>query len=456
MEEPELEKVLMRKSLSVVMAISILTTGCDQLGPAKTSNVPKVGLSETPVSAVDEAFLVIKEIGGKAPIWKFPGALSTKDNQIIEEITQTTTVQLFDSVYTDSGAIYYQVATPEGVQGYLARTYLYSDQSGKIFYEGNRLTGELLEDGKNYSLVNSDNEYCQLLSVAISGDVEKDEFETTAEFEKRRDEAVWNNPWISSGITYVFSREETGRYDADTERYTYDSLVDVDAPWNSTRYVEVGPDLSKCIDYYRGDVNLRFKGSVVGDTKDLEYLKVEVPRSIAKDWKVATVFFGIKVTGYVDYERAHWDSYTTWERENNRTNYDLTLEAELSFAGVASKDGKKFIKTVFGEGFQRTWKTDLQSQLAILGYDVGSIDGSIGMKTEKAVQAAFEDGYLNSSRIEMKQVLSLILAGKEKRDSRIASQMYSQTRRWSDLIDPEQKMERNYLGVISREKYRSD
>ena len=112
------------------------------------------------------------------------------------------------------------------------------------------------------------------------------------------------------------------------------------------------------------------------------FVEKRINREDAPNYKYSNLYLGVKPTSVQSASRG--DNYAGWGGpSNHRTN----LSGDVSYIFLITQDGKNVIESYVSAAYKNSWQKDLQSQLAIAGYNVGLIDGFAGDATKKPVEA---------------------------------------------------------------------
>ena len=118
---------------------------------------------------------------------------------------------------------------------------------------------------------------------------------------------------------------------------------------------------------------------------------------------------GVKPTGIESVSRGDNNAYY-----GGPSDHHTKLKGGVSYLFLLTRDGEHVIESYVSNKYNRTWQRDLQSQLMIAGYDVGSIDGFAGDATKKALESAAADGVLPNAEMSMRSTMVLINHNRSK------------------------------------------
>jgi len=419
----------------LIFGISFLFACVDQTNnkpsPDTSSQTPK----EPALTVKDFAYAVPLRDISTVNLWKLPGAKNMPNNEVLETLSASTRVGIIERKpfgYNDSA--YFHVELEDGTRGFIGRPFISRDALGNAFYEKNPKTGEILRNGSGYSYSQDNN--CILHVAALTmGDLSKGEFETTAEFEKRKQDAASTISWFNSDITYTYIYSFSGTYDADKQIFDYTdySLPDEEKQTkyssNSSQsveipYIEFDNDCTsefgyRMVEYekdYRtaygkADTLLKIMGAKLpANFIDPKYsysrnfgATKRIGRKDAPNYKYVQLYFGVKPTVVQSAQRgSNYGGYS------GPRDHVTKLSGDVSYIFLITKDGKNVVESYVSSDYKNSWQQDLQSQLTIAGYDVGLIDGFAGDATKKAIEAAAKDGILPNAEVSIRTTMLLI------------------------------------------------
>lgn len=391
------------------------------------SSVPK------PLKVKDWAYAMPLEDFPTVNVWTKAGAKNTYQNQVVATLNESVRVGILERKAL-SGSIYFHVELEDGRRGFIGRPFISRDIRGNAFYEQNSATGEVLRDGKGYSF--SQGENCILhVAALMTGDLRKGEFETTAEFEKRKSEVASTIPWFSDDITYTYVYPVTGEYDADKQTFEYsdyylpDQEESTDYPDGDysnaikTPYLEFDNDCTDEFGYRyvsweegyekksgKADTLLHIRGATIPDefigpesySSNIKVKKL-IARADARRFKNTKLFLGVSPKTVQSVRKG-----SNGSRYRGPSDHRTKLGGDLSYIFLITADGKDVVESYVSATYKKTWQRDLQSQLVIAGYDVGIIDGFAGDATKKALISAAADEVLPNAEMSMRSTMMLI------------------------------------------------
>jgi hypothetical protein len=438
----------MKYIIKLVFLLSIVTlVACDNKSQStSTKNAaaflpPKPEPSiPAPLEVKNWAYAVPLEGISSVNVWMKAGAKNTSQNKVVATLNESVRVGILERKALSSGSIYFHVELEDGRRGFIGRPFISRDIRGNAFYEKNSKTGEILRDGSGYSY--SQGENCILhVAALMTGDLRKDEFETTAEFEKRKSEVASTIPWFSNDITYTYVYSISGSYDADKQTFSY-SDYDVPKQKKETQYLE---DYSsrKEIPYLEFDNNCTaefgyefvrweedykqrsgraetllkiMNATTPKNFIDPKYRSIgklgvvkKINRADARNYKNTNLYLGVKPISIQSVkEGSNYAGY------GGPSDHRTSLNGEVSYIFLITQDGKNVIESYVSAAYKNSWQKDLQSQLTIAGYDVGLIDGFAGDATKQALLSAAADGVLPNAEMSMRSTMALIEHNRSK------------------------------------------
>ena len=347
------------------------------------------------------------------------------NNQLITSLNTPTRVGILSKIRFHSDSFYFRVQLEDGKSGYIGRPFVATDSSGNLFYESNPVTGEKLRNGSQYSFSHGNN--CVLHTAPlIVADMEKGEFETSADFEKRKSVLLSSTPWFSREITYTYVYDLDGKYDADTEIFKYSSYINLPKQHDSSLSFEdsCSFDLGYGLVSWEEDYVTRtgVAGtilSVVGAKVPKTFLSEpsyrnrlnvakKIKRSIAPAYKEAVLLVGIMPTQVDSVSKGTNFARNNYSDLSGPEDHFTRLRGEVSYIFLLTRDGKNVIESYVAGHYQQNWQRDLQAQLAIAGFNIGKIDGVTGDKTKSALVQAVNDGILPDSELSMRSTMALL------------------------------------------------
>lgn len=405
-----------------------------------TPNTTPQNLKAPELTIKDWAFAVPLPEIASVNLWKLAGAKNTPNNEILRTLSESTRVGILEKKSLASGSVYFHVELEDGKRGFIGRPFISRDALGNAFYERNSKTGEVLRDGSGYSY--SQGENCILhVAALMTGDLSKGEFETTAEFEKRKRDVASTIPWFSNDLTYTYVYSLSGKYDADKQTFDYDNY-DVPDQDDYTKYDDNDYSNNRKVPYieFDNDCTSEFGYRLVEYEKDyrtwygksetlLRVVNATLPRNFidpkyasigsfgvrkkisrerAPNYKNVDLYFGVKPTAVNGVRKA--SNYGYREPDDHITY----LDGEVAYLFLITQDGKNIVESYVSSDYKNSWQRDLQSQLTIAGYDVGLIDGFAGETTKRAVELAVADGILPSAEVSMRSTMLLINHNRNK------------------------------------------
>ena len=405
--------------------------------PSTPSELPQFGnlssIVKQPLKVTDWAYAVPLQGISTVNVWKKAGAKNTPQNQVVATLNESTRVGILERQALSSRSIYFHIELEDGKRGFVGRPFISRDVNGNAFYEQNSATGEVLRDGKGYSF--SQGENCILhVAALMTGDLRKGEFETTAEFEKRKSEVASTIPWFSDDITYTYVYPVTGEYDADKQTFEYsdyylpdqeESRDYPDGDYNAikTPYLEFDNDCTDEFGYRyvsweegyekksgKADTLLHIRGATIPDefigpesySSNIKVKKL-IARADARRFKNTKLFLGVSPKTVQSVRKG-----SNGSGYRGPSDHRTKLGGDLSYIFLITADGKDVVESYVSATYKKTWQRDLQSQLVIAGYDVGIIDGFAGDATKKALISAAADGLLPNAEMSMRATMMLI------------------------------------------------
>jgi hypothetical protein len=393
------------------------------------SSVPK------PLKVKDWAYAMPLEDFPTVNVWTKAGAKNTYQNQVVATLNESVRVGILERKAL-SGSIYFHVELEDGRRGFIGRPFISRDIRGNAFYEKNSKTGEILRDTSGYSYSHHNNCITHVAAL-MTGDLSKGEFETTAEFEQRKQQIASKIPWFSKDITYTYVHSISGSYDADKQTFSYS---DYDLPKHKKEtdypsrkeipYLEFDNDCTAEFGYQwvrweedykkksgKAKTLLRIRNATIPknfiDPKygSIGYLGVikKINRADARNYKNTNLYLGVKPTSVQSVkEGSNYAGY------GGPSDHRTSLNGEVSYIFLITQDGKNVIESYVSAAYKNSWQKDLQSQLTIAGYDVGLIDGFAGDVTEQALISAAADGVLPNAEMSMRSTMVLINHNRSK------------------------------------------
>jgi len=420
----------MKKVIKLVLLLSIASlVACDEssqntatknTAQVVTPSVPK----KPPLKVTEWAYAVPLQGISTVNVWKKAGAKSTPQNQVVATLNESTRVGILGRKALNAskgigpyspGSIYFHIELEDGKRGFVGRPFISRDVYGNAFYEQNSLTGTILRDGTGYTFSRGAN--CILhVAALMTGDLRKGEFETTAEFEKRKSEVSATIPWFSNNITYAYVYEIAGQYDADKQIFVYDHYR---LPEQKGEDLEFDYNCRGALGYQESQEDYRTKRAqeklngtpetllkIMGATLPNEfvdtnytnpkYFKVRkrIARADAPRFKNTKLFIGVRPK--------------TINSVKKGIKHSTRLGGDVSYIFLITADGKEVVESYVSGTYKNTWQRDLQSQLVIAGYDQSMIDGFAGDATNKALESAVADGILPNPEVSMRSTMMLI------------------------------------------------
>jgi hypothetical protein len=402
--------------------------------PSTPSELPQFGnlssIVKQPLKVTDWAYAVPLQGISTVNVWKKAGAKNTSQNQVVATLNESVRVGILERKALSSGSIYFHVELEDGRRGFIGRPFISRDIRGNAFYEKNSKTGEILRDGSGYSYSHHNNCITHVAAL-MTGDLSKGEFETTAEFEQRKQQIASKIPWFSKDITYTYVHSISGSYDADKQTFSYS---DYDLPKHKKEtdypsrkeipYLEFDNDCTAEFGYQwvrweedykkksgKAKTLLRIRNATIPknfiDPKygSIGYLGVikKINRADARNYKNTNLYLGVKPTSVQSVkEGSNYAGY------GGPSDHRTSLNGEVSYIFLITQDGKNVIESYVSAAYKNSWQKDLQSQLTIAGYDVGLIDGFAGDVTEQALISAAADGVLPNAEMSMRSTMMLI------------------------------------------------
>ena len=431
----------------LIFGLTFLVACSDQTNNRSSSNKSPIApatksTATTPAQIPKKPALAVKDWAFAVPlpdianvnVWTLAGAKNTPNNEILTTLNASTRVGILEKKSLASGSIYFHVELEGGKRGFIGRPFISRDAMGTAFYERNSKTGEILRDGRGYSY-SQDNNCILHVAALMIGNLSKGEFETTTEFEQRKRDVATKIPWFSNDLTYTYVYSLSGEYDADKQTFDYASY-DVPDQDDYTEYSN-GYSNKKEIQYldFDNDCTSEFGYEWVSWEEDyrtksgkadtiIRVINARLPRNFldrkyasigkfgvrkkisrerAPNYKSSDLYFGVKPKAVASVEEG--SNYAGW---NGPSDHITSLNGEVSYIFLITKDGENVVESYVSSDYKKSWQKDLQSQLAMAGYDVGLIDGSAGDATKGALELATKDGILPNPEVSMRSTMLLI------------------------------------------------